>query len=66
MTRDVADKPHSSVPLSNPLHTLPHLSLHPFPLSPLSLSAAAIQFLPSFHHHKAPHKDGVNDRNNGA
>lgn len=37
MTRDVADKPHSSVPLSNPLHTLPHLSLHPFPLSPLSL-----------------------------
>lgn len=35
MTRDVADKPHSSVPLSNPLHTLLHLSLHPFPPSPL-------------------------------
>lgn len=37
MTRDVADKPHSSVPLSNPLRTLLHLSFQPFPLSPLAL-----------------------------
>lgn len=37
MTRDVVDKPHSSVPLSNPLHTLLYLSHHPFPLSLLPL-----------------------------
>lgn len=32
----------------------------------LSLSAAAIPFLPSLYHAEAPHKDGVDDRNNGA
>lgn len=40
-------------------HSIPSLFL-------LSVSAAAIRFLPSFHHHEAPHKDGVDDRNNGA